>query len=126
MLREHLAAEFSRQTTPRDLSLVVAKEPFAYGKSPRALYLAPAIGPNGRPVRGWYTRSDWLLFDRILIPGSEVQAAARAADALHTHAQPPPWDDDTTQCIEQALQHLRHLAPRERTFGIRSQSGTLP
>jgi len=117
-LRAHLEARHGRRTTPRELATVIAKEAFAFGKSLRREYIAPALDERGRPVRGWYTRSDWALGDRLVISGSTDDARRRAQTALAGELA-PPWAAGVAAQIDVATQMLSAWSWRERTFGIK-------
>jgi hypothetical protein len=120
-LRTRLEVAYRRPTTPRELATVIAKEQFAFGSSSRSAYLAPALDELCRPVRGWYTRSDWDLCRRILISGSEDQARKRVQRA-YARELLPPWEPSVEAQIQSVAERLLALASRDRYFGIKSVS----
>jgi len=112
-----LAATYGRAVTTKHLSVILAHERNAWGRQ-HGLFLAPALRPDGTPARGWLTRSDWMLHDRIIPYESDGDAHVRSCSAL-AGAAPVALAGITEAVVNKASKDLRRLPLREQIFGVR-------
>jgi hypothetical protein len=111
----HIREQFAREVTSEQLSVTIAHARNAWGRADN-VFLAPALRPDGRAARGWLTRSDWPLYDRVIPFGEDGRAAERGTAAI-LHLARPSFSGTSSSIIAQALPLLRQRTLREQTFG---------
>jgi hypothetical protein len=117
LMRDLLEKRYGQTVTSTQLSVAIANARASRSKAYRTLP-APALSENGHAARGWVTRSDWPLYERIIPIEYEGHAIERAAAAI-AGGDVPDYDKVAQRLIEQAVKKLGKRSLREQTFGAR-------